>query len=157
MSKNMPILRFQRTPGIAGVAALLCLTGIAAAQRPNHPPAVNSPNAVSTASTTAQFGSPLPGLSATDLVTFATGQAQFEVFDTAADGLGPIFNAQACVACHSQPITSTTPTITPPFGSNPAVVSGITSTKWASPTVSSPQTWPRTVTKQSSWPLNQPG
>jgi CxxC motif-containing protein (DUF1111 family) len=108
------------------LGALLCLTSIAPAQqRPNHPPAVAAPN-VATASTPAQFGGPLPGLSATESTNFATGQAQFQVFDTPADGLGPIFNAQACIACHTQPITSTTPTITPPIGSNPAVVSGVT-------------------------------
>jgi CxxC motif-containing protein (DUF1111 family) len=114
--------------GITGLAALFCLAPVANGQRPNHPPALNSPNAV-TITTTGQFGSPLPGLTATELTNFATGQAQFETFDAVTpDGLGPIFNAQACVACHTQPNTSTTPVITPPVGGDvtTAVVGGIT-------------------------------
>lgn len=128
MSNNRPNSTFQQTPGIAGLAALLCLAAIANAQRVGHPPAL-SPNAVNTANTTAQFGSPLPGLNATELAAFTTGQAQFQKFDNiTADGLGPIFNAQACVACHTQPNTSTTPKIIPPVNSDvtTAVVSGIT-------------------------------
>jgi CxxC motif-containing protein (DUF1111 family) len=110
---------------IAGLlGALLWLTSIAhAQQRPNHPPAVTTPKAPSNP---AQFGDPLPGLSTAEGTNFTVGQAQFEVFDGPADGLGPIFNAQSCVACHTQPSTSTTPTVTPPNGSNPGVVSGIT-------------------------------
>jgi len=125
MSNKMPMMKFQCSPEIASLVAWLCLAALANAQRANHPPAVTA-NAVNTASFPGRFGSPLPGLTVTQLTAFTTGQAQFQVFDTAADGLGPIFNAQACVACHSQPNTSTTPTITPPFGSNAAIVSGIT-------------------------------
>jgi hypothetical protein len=47
------------------VAALLCLTGIAAAQRPNNPPAANTTNTINSAHTAGQFGSPLSGLNAT--------------------------------------------------------------------------------------------
>ena len=110
--------------GLAGLlAALLCLASIAhAQQRSNHPPAVTTPKVPSSP---AQFGDPLPGLSTTEGTNFAVGQAQFQVFDGPADGLGPIFNAQSCVACHTQPITSTNPSVTP-NGANPAIVSGIT-------------------------------
>jgi CxxC motif-containing protein (DUF1111 family) len=123
-------MKFQFvSPGIIGSAALFCLASVANGQRPNHPAAVNSPNAV-TITNTGQFGSPLAGLTATELANFATGQAQFETFDAITpDGLGPIFNAQACVACHSQPNTSTTPVITPPVAGGAvttAVVNGIT-------------------------------
>jgi CxxC motif-containing protein (DUF1111 family) len=130
MGKNMSFLRFRQTTGITGLAALLCFTSIANAQRPNHPPAVPTPGPVSGPT---QFGSPLPGLSTTEATNFAVGQAQFQVFDGPADGLGPIFNAQSCVACHTQPVTSSTPSITPqagPFGfegdEDPALISGIT-------------------------------
>ncbi|MBV8815876.1 MAG: hypothetical protein JO271_15405 [Verrucomicrobia bacterium] len=128
MTSKRLTIKFPCSPGIAGLAALLSLPSVANAQRPNHPAAINSPNAV-TITTTGQFGSPLPGLTAAELTNFATGQAQFETFDAITpDGLGPIFNAQACVACHTQPNTSTNPVITPPVGGNvaTAVVSGIT-------------------------------
>ena len=125
MSNKMPMMKFRCAPGISTLAACLCLAAVAHAQRPGHPPALSA-NAVNTANTTGQFGSPLPGLSATELTAFTTGQAQFQVFDGAADGLGPIFNGQACVQCHTQPNTNGNPTITPPFGSNAAVVSGVT-------------------------------
>src|SRR5215831_9893137 len=125
MSNKMPMMKFQCSTGIASLVAWLCLAALANAQRANHPPAVTA-NAVNTASVPGRFGSPLPGLTAAQLAAFTTGQAQFQVFDGAAEGLGPIFNAQACVACHSQPNTSASAVITPPFGSNAAVVSGIT-------------------------------
>jgi CxxC motif-containing protein (DUF1111 family) len=121
-------MKFPFSPGIS-LAALLCLPVVANGQRPNHPPALNNPNTVTTTGTTGQFGSPLPGLTAAELTIFATGQAQFETFDAITpDGLGPIFNAQACIACHTQPNTSADPVITPPVGGNvsTAVVSGVT-------------------------------
>ena len=90
--------------------------------RPNHPPAVTK---MKIASSPTIFGDPLPGLSTTETSNFTVGQAQFQVFDGPADGLGPIFNAQSCVVCHTQPITTATPTITN-NGENPAIISGIT-------------------------------
>ena len=63
---------------------------------PQKPP----PNPAGTA-----FGDPLPGLSATQLADFANGEDAFEEEDTAASGLGPIFNNVSCVACHSVPAT----------------------------------------------------
>jgi len=119
------MMKFQCSPRIASLVAWFSLVALAHAQRANHPPAVSA-NAITTASIPGRFGSPLPGLNATQLAAFTTGQAQFQVFDGAAEGLGPIFNAQACVACHSQPNTSASAVITPPSGSDAAVVSGIT-------------------------------
>jgi CxxC motif-containing protein (DUF1111 family) len=109
---------------IAGLlGTLLCLASTTYAQsRPNHPPAVNAALAPSKSS---QFGNPLPGLSATQAANFTVGQAQFQVFDGPADGLGPIFNAESCVVCHTQPITSPNPSITP-NGANPGTLNGIT-------------------------------
>jgi CxxC motif-containing protein (DUF1111 family) len=129
MSNKMPMMKFQCSPGIATLAACLCLAAVAHAQRAGHPPAINSPNTVNTGNTTAQFGSPLPGLSAAEITTFMTGQVQFQKFDNVpVDGLGPVFNAQACVACHTQPNTSATPKIIPPTSTDvtTAVVSGVT-------------------------------
>src|SRR4051794_11010496 len=39
-----------------------------------------------------QFGDPLPGLSAEQLADFEAGREEFESIETAAGGLGPIFN-----------------------------------------------------------------
>lgn len=51
----------------------------------------------------ANFGDPLPGLTAAELADFAEGLDEFQEEDTAASGLGPGFNNVSCVACHSTP------------------------------------------------------
>lgn len=48
-----------------------------------------------------QFGDALPGLGAADLADFAEGRSEFEAVETVAGGLGPIFNGNSCVSCHS--------------------------------------------------------
>ena len=45
-------------------------------------------------------GDPLPGLSAAHLGWFADGRGAFDEVYSPATGLGPIFNAESCVACH---------------------------------------------------------
>ncbi|HYQ15469.1 MAG TPA: di-heme oxidoredictase family protein, partial [Polyangiaceae bacterium] len=45
----------------------------------------------------ALLGDALPG---TDAATFATARAAFNATEVATDGLGPVFNANACGACH---------------------------------------------------------
>jgi len=108
------------------VVGLCILASFAMSQnlnrRSGHPPTIIQKRLPHTPT---QFGDPLPGLTAEQTTNFTLGQAEFQVFDGPADGLGPIFNAQSCVACHTQPITSTTPSIVP-NGDNPAIVSGIT-------------------------------
>ena len=49
------------------------------------------------------FGDPLSGLSAADLAAFNDGQEEFEGTETPDRGLGPIFNGNSCLACHSSP------------------------------------------------------
>jgi CxxC motif-containing protein (DUF1111 family) len=49
-------------------------------------------------------GRPLPGLTPTELATFQAGLQRFTTVDTVGTGLGPRFNANSCVSCHSQPI-----------------------------------------------------
>jgi CxxC motif-containing protein (DUF1111 family) len=49
------------------------------------------------------FGDPLPGLTPAQLNQFVAGQDEFEEEETAADGLGPLFNNTSCAACHSSP------------------------------------------------------
>jgi CxxC motif-containing protein (DUF1111 family) len=110
-----------------GLAGLLAAAGMTAqslqlVSHPNHPPSVS---AIIQPNNPPQFGDPIQGLTSTEGMNFTVGQAQFQVFDGPADGLGPIFNAQSCVACHTQPITSTNPSVVN-NGENPAVVSGIT-------------------------------
>jgi CxxC motif-containing protein (DUF1111 family) len=74
-----------------------------AGAHPNHPPTVS---AVKRPGNPAKFGDPLPGLTSSQATNFTFGQAQFAVVDGPADGLGPIFNAQSCNACHSQPLVN---------------------------------------------------
>jgi CxxC motif-containing protein (DUF1111 family) len=68
---------------------------------PNHPPLIS---AVRRPGDPVKFGDPLPGLTSSQATSFTVGQAQFTVVDGPSDGLGPIFNAQSCNACHSQPM-----------------------------------------------------
>lgn len=46
-------------------------------------------------------GDPLPNLTVSDLALFNEGKAQFQTSEDAAEGLGPIFNNNACVNCHN--------------------------------------------------------
>ncbi len=46
---------------------------------------------------------PLAGLTGADLARFEEGRQLFEFPFTPRDGLGPIFNARACEACHHVP------------------------------------------------------
>jgi hypothetical protein len=52
-----------------------------------------------------QIGDPLPGLTSAQLAAFTDGKDDFETSETVAGGLGPIFNRDSCVACHSGPVT----------------------------------------------------
>jgi len=50
------------------------------------------------------FGDPLAHLTAAELVLCDSGKADFEAVETVVpDGLGPVFNEKACVACHLGP------------------------------------------------------
>ncbi len=51
----------------------------------------------------APFGEPIPGLTGAQLGEFTTGRAVFERSFKRIDGLGPLFNATSCRACHEQP------------------------------------------------------
>ena len=52
-----------------------------------------------------QFGAALDDLSFMQRKAFRDGKTAFETVEDAGDGLGPIFNAVSCVACHSSPVT----------------------------------------------------
>ena len=68
--------------------------------RAGHPPLAGP---MQTPHSPPKFGDPLSGLTTQQATNFTLGQAQFRVIDGPADGLGPIFNAQSCNACHTQP------------------------------------------------------
>ncbi len=73
---------FRIFPG-AGVLAVVLVAGCA---RPLEP------------------GDPLPGLTQAEKVKFERGKAVFVRTFVAADGLGPLFNADACGECHEEPV-----------------------------------------------------
>ena len=49
-------------------------------------------------------GSPLPGLTADELALFQRGSAVFQIEFAPENGLGPLFNAVGCAACHENPV-----------------------------------------------------
>ena len=49
------------------------------------------------------YGDPLPGLTPQQLAAFFDGKDDFVQRETPEGGLGPIFNRDSCVACHSHP------------------------------------------------------
>ena len=51
----------------------------------------------------AQFGDPLPGLTAEQLELFKDGLEDFKEVEEVEKGLGPGFNARSCGECHSTP------------------------------------------------------
>jgi CxxC motif-containing protein (DUF1111 family) len=55
-----------------------------------------------TAALTNPYDAPLPGLTAAQVALFNEGREAFEEAEDAADGLGPVFNANACAVCHTQ-------------------------------------------------------
>ena len=63
-------------------------------------------------SATDTFGNPVPGLTTDQTTLFFQGQTSFKQLETVTDGLGPRFNLDSCVGCHSFPTHG---------GSSPAV------------------------------------
>src|SRR5262245_56145544 len=51
-----------------------------------------------------RFGQPLPGLPAPLLSAFEEGRQQVITEETVATGIGPLFHARSCAACHSVPV-----------------------------------------------------
>src|SRR5689334_15554635 len=77
---------------LASVAflAVLAWTLLAAPYRP-------------TVAAAADLGAPLPALSPEEQSRFEAGASIFSKVHGPEDGLGPLFNAQACAECHSLP------------------------------------------------------
>jgi len=59
-------------------------------------------------------GGPLPGLTAAQLALFEAGQEEFTDEEGVGDGLGPRYNLNSCVGCHSQGgVGGTSPAVNP--------------------------------------------
>ena len=50
------------------------------------------------------FGNPISGLTGDERARFAAGREVFVENETIADGVGPVFNDDSCVACHVAPV-----------------------------------------------------
>ncbi len=79
-----------RTAGTLVLLTTLCLT--AGCQRRNPP-----------ADPQLRAGDPLPGLTDAQTAQFLLGRGLFERRASPEEGLGPLFNAERCSACHDQP------------------------------------------------------
>jgi len=89
--------------GLGNVIAQTDFAAPSTARQARGPRQHSGPTTVVVAKSTATFGDPIPGLSATQLAEFAEGRNDFQDVDNAASGLGPVFNNVSCVACHSAP------------------------------------------------------
>lgn len=110
-------MKRRRVKAVAALSAAVIATGLVMAQdeprNPVHRPKlqrVQVPRPAPGAGP--QFGDPLPGLSAAQLAQFEEGRTEFESVETAEGGLGPIFNNNSCVACHSMQATGGASAIT---------------------------------------------
>ncbi len=99
----------MKSQGSIAAAVFLALVGWGAASGPAS--AAVDPG-VRPASATDTFGNPLPGLTPDQSTLFTNGQATFKEVENLTDGLGPRFNLDSCVGCHSFPTHG---------GSSPAV------------------------------------
>jgi CxxC motif-containing protein (DUF1111 family) len=96
MKRRLPFLFSWLVAGIAITAPP------AIKARPNHPKApIPMPTPFITG-----FGGLLAGVTADEKAAWIAGLQQFQVVDGPVDGLGPIFNNQSCVSCHSQPVAA---------------------------------------------------
>ncbi|HUR44736.1 MAG TPA: di-heme oxidoredictase family protein [Candidatus Saccharimonadales bacterium] len=59
----------------------------------------------------APVGSPLPGITSRELELFRMGREDFLEVETAAEGLGPVFNGTSCGQCHNIPAIGGTGTM----------------------------------------------
>jgi CxxC motif-containing protein (DUF1111 family) len=96
----------------AGIFALAWSTGTFTAQA--APAAAASVFDPGVRATTGTEGAPLTGLSTNERAFFDAGKLEFSDVDGLAEGLGPRFNLDGCVACHQQPaIGGTSPATNP--------------------------------------------
>jgi CxxC motif-containing protein (DUF1111 family) len=84
-------------------AGILLFSPPVAAPRPAPPVVAPPPSPTSVDFSPDGFGLPQAGLTALQLADFMDGQDDFKHAETAATGLGPIYNNVSCAACHSSP------------------------------------------------------
>lgn len=97
MRRARRIIRGRAAP----VVALLVVVPLLAVgcETPSEPPTNSRP------------GDPLPGLADAEAGRFLLGKAVFERLATEEEGLGPLFNAPRCSACHEDPTSGGTSSI----------------------------------------------
>jgi CxxC motif-containing protein (DUF1111 family) len=91
----------------AGAAVLALVGAIAAcddAPTTTAPAPSDLPPAEALLIPFAPAGSPLPGLSPAQRALFRQGSAVFQIEFVPENGLGPLFNAVGCAACHENPV-----------------------------------------------------
>jgi CxxC motif-containing protein (DUF1111 family) len=117
----------SRTAAAVAFALLVFFATGSAAQAAATDPGVRPASATDT------FGNPLPGLTPDQSTLFFEGQAAFKKPEQVADGLGPRFNLDVCVGCHSFPTHGgSAPAVNPQvalataFGANNVVPTFIT-------------------------------
>lgn len=95
---------------LASALLLFAAQSLSAQQRKQQPPPPPPPPPP-------QLGDPFPGLTSAELAAFNAGRTEFTSREAPADGLGPIFNRDSCVACHSGPAAGgSSPITTTRFG-----------------------------------------
>jgi len=106
--------KFDKIRAAVPISVMACLVAIGNAQTtPTF--GGNSPSDPGLRRGAAAAGTSIPGLDKNLLAAFKSGSDDFqEVENVAADGLGPRFNSDSCVSCHSQPaIGGTSPEVNP--------------------------------------------
>src|SRR3989442_15455003 len=105
----------MRTVKAAAVVAIVPLLMVGALQILRADPFVASDPGVRGGP--ADAGDNLAGLTASQQAFFNQSRIQFEEADGAEEGLGPRFNLDSCVGCHSQPASGGAgPSAEPPAG-----------------------------------------
>src|SRR5438093_5120491 len=104
-AKAMPKIRIKLLPWVVTVL-LLGVVKVTLPEPIAHDPGVRAG--------AAGAGQPIPGLSASELAFYYAGRVEFKDVDGVGDGLGPRFNLDSCVGCHTQPaVGGTSPAVNP--------------------------------------------
>lgn len=85
-----------RAAGITGAALLMGFIAVTNLQG-------GLPDFLLKTVTGTQFGSPIAGLTPSELQRFQSGLEEFSAEEDEADGVGPVFNGRSCVVCHDGP------------------------------------------------------
>jgi CxxC motif-containing protein (DUF1111 family) len=93
----------QHARALTRVAALLVVAACTDAP-PVTAPTPPPDDAAAALGPFANAGDPLPGLSPDQLALFERGSGVFQVEFAPETGLGPLFNAVGCAACHENPV-----------------------------------------------------